>query len=344
MVVESQQGIFDDAWHAETGVGLTTEQLAQLAKAAQWAQEVVGDDLASTGESLLSHAARVAVILANLKVDAATRIASLLTIMPPEAANPKTRLDTIASVFGQEGVTLVDGSRALLRVGNLTGQAVVTDSVAGDQKEKQRQMLLAMAADLRIVLMRLASRLQTLVWYAQEKVPCPEALAQETLSLYTPLANRLGVWQIKWEMEDLAFRFLHPQTYKKIAKQLEEKRAERETFIAEMIEVIQSSLAKAGIAARVTGRPKHIYSIWNKMQTKNLQFRDLSDLRALRIIVNSERDCYGVLALVHALWTPESAEYDDYISRPKPNGYRSLHTVVSDEFGRDFEKIGRAHV
>src|SRR5699024_2673351 len=199
------------------------------------------------------------------------------------------------------------------------------------------QMLLAMAADLRIVLMRLASRLQTLVWYAQEKVPCPQALAQETLSLYTPLANRLGVWQIKWEMEDLAFRFLHPQTYKKIARQLEEKRAERETFIAEMIEIIQSSLEKAGISARVTGRPKHIYSIWNKMQNKNLQFSDLSDLRALRVIVDSERDCYGALALVHALWTPVSAEYDDYISRPKPNGYRSLHTVVSDEFGRDFE-------
>ena len=190
---------------------------------------------------------------------------------------------------------------------------------------------------LRIVLLRLSSRLQSLRWFAQSKTPCPRGFAQETMELYTPLANRLGIWQVKWEMEDLAFRFLEPDTYKDIAKQLEEKRAEREAFIRSVVKQLTESLADEGITAEVYGRPKHIYSIWNKMRNKDLNFNQLFDLRALRIIVDDERSCYGALALIHALWTPVPAEFDDYISRPKPNGYRSLHTVVTDEQGRSFE-------
>jgi GTP pyrophosphokinase len=201
----------------------------------------------------------------------------------------------------------------------------------------QRKMLLAMAADLRIVLMRLASRLQSLRWFARTKTPCSPDFARETMELYTPLANRLGIWQLKWEMEDLAFRFLHPDTYKEIARQLEEKRVEREASIHQAIERLGQALAEAGIVGDISGRPKHIYSIWNKMRIKNLQFNQLYDLRALRVIVTDERACYAVLALVHSLWTPVSNEFDDYISRPKPNGYRSLHTVVVDAQGRTFE-------
>ncbi len=157
------------------------------------------------------------------------------------------------------------------------------------------------------------------------------------MELYTPLANRLGIWQLKWEMEDLAFRFQDPETYKTIARQLEEKRVEREAFIVEAVSAMQDALAEAHIRAEVSGRPKHIYSIWNKMRMKNLEFHQLFDLRALRVIVEDERACYAVLALAHSLWTPVSNEFDDYISRPKPNGYRSLHTVVMDGEGRTFE-------
>ena len=216
-------------------------------------------------------------------------------------------------------------------------QASDAEAESGSQKEMQRKMLLAMAADLRIVLMRLASRLQTLRWHAESKTPCSIAFARETLDLYAPLANRLGIWQIKWEMEDLAFRFLEPDKYKQIARLLEEKRVEREAFIAGAIERLQAALARHGIEAEVSGRPKHIYSIWNKMRVKRLDFAQMYDLRALRIIVDDVRACYTALGMVHEMWTPLSNEFDDYISRPKPNGYRSLHTVVADDDGRPFE-------
>src|SRR5690625_2498617 len=157
------------------------------------------------------------------------------------------------------------------------------------------------------------------------------------MELYTPLANRLGIWQIKWEMEDLAFRFLEPETYKDIARKLEERRVEREAFIKKVVQQLSTALKQSGVEATVTGRPKHICSIWNKMRNKQVGFNQLYDLRALRVIVDDERSCYTTLALIHAMWTPLPDEFDDYISRPKPNGYRSLHTVVADEQGRSFE-------
>ncbi|NMK47659.1 bifunctional (p)ppGpp synthetase/guanosine-3',5'-bis(diphosphate) 3'-pyrophosphohydrolase, partial [Achromobacter sp. Bel] len=239
--------------------------------------------------------------------------------------------------FGAEVARLVQGTRALLRLGVVARQASDAEAESGSQKEMQRKMLLAMAADLRIVLMRLASRLRTLRWHAESKAPCSIAFARETLDLYAPLANRLGIWQIKWEMEDLAFRFLEPDRYKQIARLLEEKRVEREAFIAGAIDRLQTALSKSGIEAEVSGRPKHIYSIWNKMRVKRLDFTQMYDLRALRIIVDDVRACYTALGLVHEMWTPLSDEFDDYISRPKPNGYRSLHTVVADDDGRPFE-------
>ncbi|WP_050821277.1 RelA/SpoT family protein, partial [Bordetella pertussis] len=242
-----------------------------------------------------------------------------------------------ASEFGVEVARLVQGARALLRLGIVARHASDSEAESGSQKEMQRKMLLAMAADLRIVLMRLASRLQSLRWHAETKTPCAAGFARETLDLYTPLANRLGIWQLKWEMEDLAFRFLEPERYKQIAHLLEEKRVEREAFIAEAIARMQEALARAGVVAEVSGRPKHIYSIWNKMRLKGLDFSQMYDLRALRIIVDDVRACYTALGLVHEMWTPLPEEFDDYISRPKPNGYRSLHTVVTDAQGRAFE-------
>jgi GTP pyrophosphokinase len=198
-------------------------------------------------------------------------------------------------------------------------------------------MLLAMCNDLRVVLLRLASRLQTLRYLAASRHPEAAPFARETLALYAPLANRLGIWQIKWELEDLSLRFIEPETYKRVARLLEERRVERESFIDESIAQVRARLAAAGIAAEVSGRPKHIYSIWNKMRTKGLAYEQLYDVRALRVIVEDVAQCYQVLALVHADYTPIAAEFDDYIARPKANGYQSLHTVVRDAQDRPLE-------
>jgi GTP pyrophosphokinase len=336
---------FDAGWLSRAGEGLDKAGLDLLSLAAQWVREPLMGRKATTGEQLDAHSAAVACILAELGTDAETRASALLAVMPDgdQAGGTAARQDPMRKTFGTEVVSLVQGTRALLRLGHLAGQASDSGASGTDQKEMQRKMLLAMAADLRIVVMRLASRLQSLRWYAVSKTPCPVSFARETMELYTPLANRLGIWQIKWEMEDLAFRFQEPDTYKAIARQLEEKRVEREAFITAMVAQLQDALKDARITAEVTGRPKHIYSIWNKMRMKNLEFSQLFDLRALRVIVDDERACYAALALAHSLWTPVSDEFDDYISRPKPNGYRSLHTVVADSQGRTFEIQIRTH-
>jgi GTP pyrophosphokinase len=203
-------------------------------------------------------------------------------------------------------------------------------------------MLLAMVGDLRVVLVRMVSRLRTLRFFAEHKDQLDGDLArqyaQETFELYAPLANRLGIWQLKWELEDLAFRFLQPETYKRIAKMLEEKRLERQAFISEAIERLKHELRQAGIQhAEVYGRPKHIYSIWNKMRGKGVDFAGLYDVRAFRVIVDDVKQCYTVLGIIHHLWQPIPKEFDDYISRPKSNGYQSLHTVVVADDGKPFE-------
>lgn len=330
---------FDDAWRQLAAAGLDDAGQRQLAHAAAWAWPRFEAQKALTGEPLASHAAGAVRILASLHTDQATRVAAVLASLPADlnAPAPALRNDPVASEFGVEVARLVQGARALLRLGIVARHASDSEAESGSQKEMQRKMLLAMAADLRIVLMRLASRLQSLRWHAETKTPCAAGFARETLDLYTPLANRLGIWQLKWEMEDLAFRFLEPERYKQIARLLEEKRVEREAFITEAIARMQAALARAGVAAEVSGRPKHIYSIWNKMRLKGLDFSQMYDLRALRIIVDDVRACYAALGLVHEMWTPLPEEFDDYISRPKPNGYRSLHTVVTDAQGRAFE-------
>ena len=330
---------FDASWRQEAGAGLDADGLALIDQAVAWSVPRFEGQQALTGEPLASHGAGVARILAGLHTDAATRAAALLAALPTDltAPAPALRNDPVATAFGAEVARLVQGTRALLRLGVVARQASDAAAETGSQKEMQRKMLLAMAADLRIVLMRLASRLRTLRWHAESKTPCSTDFARETLDLYAPLANRLGIWQIKWEMEDLAFRFLEPDRYKQIARLLEEKRVEREAFIAGAIERLQTALVKHGIEAEVSGRPKHIYSIWNKMRVKRLDFSQMYDLRALRIIVDDVRACYMSLGMVHEMWTPLSDEFDDYISRPKPNGYRSLHTVVADDDGRPFE-------
>jgi GTP pyrophosphokinase len=211
------------------------------------------------------------------------------------------------------------------------------------QVEVLRKMLLAFAHDLRVVLLHLASVVQTLRWVTSEKINIEISWAQNILDVDAALANRLGIWQIKWEMEDLAFRCLAPDTYKQIAKLLDSKRVEREDFVGHIIGRLEEELKVANVISDVQGRPKHIYSIWKKMQGKALDFAQLYDVRAFRILVNDVKDCYAALGIVHHIWQPIPKEFDDYIARPKPNGYQSLHTVVMDAEGVAFEVQVRTH-
>ncbi len=331
---------FDESWHAQACAGLSSESRELVERALAWALPRYESHTNRTGEPVSNHAGGLAIILAGLQTDGATRAAALIAGALNDQSDPGSgsRGDPLASAFGADVARLTRGYQALMRVGQVTRAAGETNR-AGDapQAEKLRKMLLAMAADLRIVLMRLASRLQTLRWHAAAKRPPERALALETLELYSPLANRLGVWQIKWELEDLAFRFLEPVRYKEIAGLLEEKRAGREAFIEDVKQRVRQALHEHGVEVEVSGRPKHIYSIWNKMRVKHLDFSDLYDVYALRVIVEDERTCYTALSLIHELFTPLTEEFDDYIARPKPNGYRSLHTVVREGSNRPFE-------
>jgi GTP pyrophosphokinase len=223
------------------------------------------------------------------------------------------------------------------------GLAAADEKGREPQAETLRKMLLAMVADIRVVLIRLASRTQTLRFLGKAPDDLRRPVARETLDIYAPLANRLGVWQLKWELEDLSFRFLEPELYKRIARELDERRTERESFIADAIATLNREISAAGVIAEVTGRPKHIYSIYSKMQQKDLEFDELYDVRGLRVLVDTVKDCYTVLGIVHNLWAPIPREFDDYISRPKGNQYRSLHTAVTGADARALEVQIRTH-
>ena len=290
-----------------------------------------------TGESFLAHAEGIAAIVAPLRPDPDLLAAAYLFGVYDVLRDPD---DWLRARFGPTVAQLVADLRQLLRLSELTRSQANGEGkphALDDQAEALRRMLLAMTNDPRVVLLRLASRLQTLRFYAATRRSGAETFARETMRLYAPLANRLGIWQMKWELEDLSFRFLEPDTYRETARLLEEKRVEREAFIARSLERVRAMLSEAGIAAEVTGRPKHIYSIVSKMRTKGVPFDKLYDVRGLRVIVDEVAHCYQALSLVHAAWNPIVSAYDDYIARPKPNGYQSLHTVVADDEGRTLE-------
>ncbi|MFN7478425.1 MAG: RelA/SpoT family protein [Burkholderiales bacterium] len=321
----------------------------KMAKAVAMARAAYGQRVAPSGEPVIEHAQALADILAYLGTDADTQLAAVLYgTVDAERAEVPLSLDQIRTEFGADVASIVQGSIQLMQVTELvkaqdkTHEGPQDGKLARQQAEALRKMLLAMVGDLRVVLVRMVSRLRTLRFFAEHKDQLDGDLArqyaQETFELYAPLANRLGIWQLKWELEDLAFRFLQPETYKRIAKMLEEKRLERQAFISEAIERLKHELRQAGIQhAEVYGRPKHIYSIWNKMRGKGVDFAGLYDVRAFRVIVDDVKQCYTVLGIIHHLWQPIPKEFDDYISRPKSNGYQSLHTVVVADDGKPFE-------
>ncbi|RKT60924.1 GTP pyrophosphokinase [Azonexus fungiphilus] len=323
--------------------GLPAPDVQRLHDAVAYAWEAYGERTLGSGERVWSHALGMAVIIAGLKLDVESRIAAVLFAIPSQDEHG---LALIEEKFGKPAAHLVHGIFRLNRLRPIAKGFVAVDIEAGEnnpaemraQVEVLRKMLLAMVEDIRVVLLRLASRTQTLRYYAATPDELRVQVARETLELYSPLANRLGVWELKWELEDLSFRFIHPDIYKTVAKQLDEKRSEREAFISDAVARVRSELAAAGIhQAEIYGRPKHIYSIWNKMRKKGVDFSEVYDVRALRIIVDDVKDCYTALGIVHNLWAPIPKEFDDYISNPKGNHYRSLHTAVQCPDGRSLE-------
>ncbi len=315
--------------------GLTDEGAQRLLLAVSFASELYGRGKVGTGETAFEHGLGAALILAALNLDLDSRLAALLFAAPDFLDDAR---GVLAERWDASVADIVDGLYRLKNLRPLTLAKSQSSQGVQTQAEILRKMLLALAADIRVVLVRLASRTQTLRWLTDQDAPERADIARESLEIYAPLANRLGVWQIKWEIEDLSFRFIEPATYKRIAKQLDEKRLEREAFIENAVLRLKAELAKSGVTqAEVYGRPKHIYSIWNKMRQKHLDFEQVYDVRALRIIVDEVKDCYTALGIVHALWQPIHGEFDDYISHPKGNYYRSLHTAVMAEDGRALE-------
>ena len=308
-----------------------------LARARSFAGPLLEGRTFGTGEGAMAHADGVEVILKGIGASPVLRAAAYLVYASEYLNQPE---DVIRRAFGDELAGLVEHTRALVQV-QRNARDAWGDEVNGpwpvQQIERVRKMLLAFSRDLRVVLMRLASRLQTLRYFAQSGQACPRALARETMLVFAPLANRLGIWQIKWELEDLAFRFLMPDAYRQIAGMLHEKRLEREQHIEHIRLTLSRALNEAGVGALVQGHPKHLYSIWKKMQGKGLSIDRVFDIRALRVIVADVPACYAALSRAHEVWAPLPQEFKDYIARPKPNGYQSLHTVVRDEQGRNIE-------
>ncbi len=320
------------------------EQEQALARARAFAEPLLATETLDTGENTLAHADAVAAILKSIGSSESMQAASYLVYACDHLNKPQ---EVIAKAFGDSFATLAVETTKLVQVQRQARQTQVASAraasaipmaqTAAAQTENVRKMLLAFSRDLRVVMLRLASRLQTLRHYAASKLPVPPGLAAEALNVFAPLANRLGIREIKWEMEDLAFRFLEPDTYRQVAKLLDEKRSEREAHVERLRARLEAELNSQGMAATVLGRPKHIYSIVKKMRGKSLGFEQVYDIRALRIVVASIPDCYAALAWVHSQFTPLPEEFDDYIARPKINGYQSLHTIVRDQSGQPIE-------
>jgi GTP pyrophosphokinase len=324
--------------------GFSADALAidhALARTRAFAEPLIAHEILDTGENTLAHADAVAAILRSIGGSETMQAASYLVYACDHLNRPQ---EVIEKAFGQSYAALAVETTKLVKVQRLSRAAAGGSHIspgAAMQTENVRKMLLAFSRDLRVVMLRLASRLQTLRHYAATKLPVPQAVAAESLQVFAPLANRLGIWQIKWEMEDLAFRFLEPDTYKAIAKLLDAKRVEREAAMgalrADLERELQASATGIGPDTSVQARPKHIYSIVKKMRGKQLGFDQVLDVRAMRVIVPSVADCYAALSYVHTRFAPMPGEFDDYIAKPKANGYQSLHTVVTDALNLPIE-------
>ena len=310
---------------------LPPEKVAIVEAAYRYAMKAHEGQLRKSGEPYLEHPLQVALTLAELQLDTSSLAAALLHDVPEDCGVP---ISEIQAKFGPEVAKLVDGVTKLSKLSLLalpdTGQKGGR-TAREKQAENLRKMLVAMAEDLRVVFIKLADRLhnmQTLDALPPEK---RRSIAQETAEVYAPLAHRLGIWELKWQLEDLSFRYLEPRKYQQVAKLVADRRTQGESFIDPVIQILRQEFEKAGITAEVSGRPKHIFSIHQKMgkyAAMGKDFDDIHDLFALRVLVNTIPDCYAALGIVHNLWHPLPDQFNDYIANPKSNGYQSLHTTV----------------
>ncbi|HEY0666106.1 MAG TPA: bifunctional (p)ppGpp synthetase/guanosine-3',5'-bis(diphosphate) 3'-pyrophosphohydrolase [Gallionella sp.] len=302
-------------------------EIVVIRNACELAGPLYAGQVELTGTPLLQHAIGAATILVGMGMDHETVAATLLHAVPDYLDDWQEKLE---GDFGSNVQRLVVGISRMEQIRQFSEVRGMDERKDSAQHiESLRKMLLAMVDDIRVVFIKLAERTQTLRNLPGASPEMQTLIAQETRSIFAPLANRLGVWQLKWELEDLSVRYLDPELYKRVAKLLDERRIDRERYIADVIAQLEQALVRAGITGEVSGRPKHIYSIINKMKRKQIGFGDLYDVRAVRIMVEDVQNCYAALSVVHELWPPIAGEYDDYIANPKPNGYRSLHTAVT---------------
>ncbi|MCA1830673.1 MAG: RelA/SpoT family protein, partial [Actinobacteria bacterium] len=307
-------------------VGNPKADLRLIERAYQFAAESHADQFRASGEQFIEHPVEVARILADLNLDTTTLVAALLHDVVEDT---EMSLDDISSQFGDEVAALIDGVTKL--------DKITFKSKEAHQAETLRKMIIAMARDIRVLLIKLADRLHNMRTVGHLSRDTQELKARETLEIYAPLAHRLGINQIKWQLEDLAFATLEAKQFEEIVRLVEDKQPEREELVEEAVEQLQEALKDAKIKASVSGRPKHYWSIYQKMVIRGREFDEIFDLTGIRVVTDSMRDCYAALGVVHGLWKPMERRFKDYIAMPKRNMYQSLHTAVVGPKGKPLE-------
>ncbi|MBR1671366.1 MAG: bifunctional (p)ppGpp synthetase/guanosine-3',5'-bis(diphosphate) 3'-pyrophosphohydrolase [Fretibacterium sp.] len=323
-VTETVRTLWQNLW-ARAMVSLTPSQMQRLGKAFVFSAQAHAEQKRKSGDPYIIHTLSAALILAEMRLDLASLTAALLHDVLEDT---EVTRDELEAAFGGEVVTLVDG---VTKLGKLPFM-----SMEGYQAENLRKMFIVMARDIRVVLIKLADRLHNMRTLSVLRRDKQERIARETLEIFAPLAHRLGIYQIKRELEDLSFRYLQPEVYAEIRRKVKRRLPEMENVISRGIEVLEQRLEREGIPCRIKGRAKHYYSIYEKMQRKKLSVDELYDILAIRVLVDDVSTCYAVLGIVHALWVPIPGQFDDYIATPKSNMYQSLHTTVM-AFGAPLE-------
>ena len=311
---------------AEAQQYLSSEKMAVITDAYNYALKAHEGQVRKSGEPYLEHPLQTALILVELRLDASTLAAALLHDVPENCGVPVSEIE---AKFGADIAKLVDGTTKL---GKFSWRGPGKGVTAGQQQaENLRKLLVAMAEDLRVVFIKLADRLHNMRTLDALSPERQRGIAQETLEIYSPLAHRLGIWELKWQLEDLSFRYLEPKKYRQIANLVAARQNQREGFITQVIQMLRTEFGKVGLKVDISGRPKHIYSIYQKMEkyaALGKHFDDIHDLQALRILVGTMPDCYSAVGIIHSLWRPLPEAFDDFIANPKPNGYQSLHSTV----------------